>query len=317
MLGALIFVGISACQRQGAELTGSPSTDCRPIEHIAGTTCVPDQIERLVTLDAVSFENAIALGLKPIGTVDRQTSALYTADQLADVVDIGKSGEPNLESIVALKPDLILGLDYQQTLYEQTSQIAPTVLISFEHSGQWKETFEAYSQVLGREAVGQQVMADYRERSQAFQQRLDTLSPSPIQASIVRIYPDSINLYFRESFPGVVLQDAGLARPKFQDISAAAAQQRYQNPIQAAISLESLAQADGDVLFVWTSENTAEANETAQKKLKDLRNDPLWQSLKVVQADNVHFVPSYWIGSGPIAANAILDDLEKYLVEDV
>jgi iron complex transport system substrate-binding protein len=82
-----------------------------------------------------------------------------------------------------------------------------------------------------------------------------------------------------------------------------------------AISQEVLSQVDGDVLFVWTAENEAGANQEAQKKLEKLQSDPLWKTLNVVQKNKVYFVPSYWIGSGPIAANAILDDLFKYLVE--
>lgn len=322
LIGILTWTNLSACGRQNirqniGQGASNSATDCYWVDHAAGKTCVPNQIERLVTLDSTSFENAIALGLKPIGTVAFQGLDAYLSDQLADVTDIGKSGEPNLESILALKPDFILGLDYQQTLYEQVSQIAPTALLSFDHSGQWKEVFANYSQVLNREEIGEQVMDDYQQRSQTFQQQLaaQTSTNAPFQVSVVRIYPDTINLYFRESFPGVVLQDAGLARPDFQDITATEAQNRYQNPIQASISLEKLDAADGDAIFVWTSENTEEANQTAQQKLAALQSNPLWQTLKAVQSNHIYFVPSYWIGSGPIAANAILDDLFKHLIE--
>ncbi len=321
LLGTLIFGGLSACQRQSAEpISSRQATDCHWVDHAAGRTCVPDQIERLVALDSPSFEAAIALGLKPIGTVVSQGLDTYLADQLADVADIGQSGEPNIESIVALKPDFILGLDYQPSVYEQLSQIAPTVLLSFEHSGQWKEVFANYSQVLNQEIIGQQVMDDYQRRAQAFQQQLASQLPSdlasPLQVSVVRMYPDSINLYFRESFPGTVLDDAGLARPTEQDISAQEAKRRYQNPIQASVSLERLDYADGDAIFIWTAENTEEANQTAQKKLTELKADPLWQNLKAVQEERIYSVPSYWIGSGPLAANAILDDLFKYLIKE-
>jgi len=81
------------------------------------------------------------------------------------------------------------------------------------------------------------------------------------------------------------------------------------------ISQELLSQIDGDVLFVWTAENEAEANQAAQKKLEKLQTDPLWKTLNVVQKNQVYFVPNYWIGASPIAANAILDDLFKYLVK--
>ena len=313
VLGYLVVVVLAACQSQNSELTSSKS--CHWVEHMAGKTCVPDQIERLVTLDSPSFEYAIALGLKPVGTVDTQRLNSYLQDQLKGVVDVGQYGEPNLESVLALKPDLILGLDSNnQHLYSQAAQIAPTVLFRFEHSGLWKEVFLVYSQALKRESTEQQVMANYRQRLQEFKQRFEARS-APLQVSVVRIYPAKINLYFRDSFPGTVLQDAGLARPQTQDLSAAEAQRRYQNPIQASISLEALDQADGDAIFVWTSENTPEEKQTAQQKWEELQADPLWQQLNAVQNNRVYFVPSYWIGSGPLAANAILDDLFKYLIK--
>jgi iron complex transport system substrate-binding protein len=75
------------------------------------------------------------------------------------------------------------------------------------------------------------------------------------------------------------------------------------------------ADADGDVIFLWTGENSVEDNVRSQQQIDALQRDPLWQRLKAVQAGRVYRVPSYWIGNGPIAANAILDDLFKYLVE--
>ncbi|MEO0517526.1 MAG: iron-siderophore ABC transporter substrate-binding protein [Cyanobacteria bacterium P01_A01_bin.116] len=321
LLGLLLAGSFFACGHQKTELASrTQPSDCRQVEHAMGTTCAPKQIERLVTLDTVSFENAVALGLKPIATVDTQRLDSLFTGQLEGVVDIGESGEPNLERVLQLKPDFILGTgEYQQGLYNQASQIAPTAIATFEHSGLWKEVFTLTSQLLGREELGDQVMKDYQQRSQAFQQQLASqpqpTSSSPLQISIVRVYPDATNLYFKESFPGTVVQDAGLARPEPQNLTAKEARALYQNPIQASISAERLDYADGDAIFVWTSENTAEANQTAQEKLTELQARQLWQNLKAVQLDRVYFVPNYWIGNGPIAANAILDDLAKYLVE--
>lgn len=319
LLGACILAG---CHR-GAGLDDSQSltaTDCYWVSHAAGKTCVPNQVERLVALDAVSFENAIALGLEPIASADIEWLPNYRQEEFADVVDLGQSEQPNLERLLPLKPDMILGLSEQkQILYSQASQIAPTVLIEFEYSGQWKEVFQKYSQVLNRVDIGQQVMAVYDRRLQTFKQRFRQRSQpdnsSTFEVSVVRIYPSTINLYFRESFIGIVLQDAGLARPKSQDISALEAMQRYRNQIQAPISLERIDQADGDVIFVWTAENEATA-QTTQQKLEELQADPLWQRLKAVQNEQVYVVPKYWIGSGPVAANAVIDDLFRYLLED-
>lgn len=306
-----------ACQQRNDLNSNQVATDCHWVEHISGKTCVPNQIERLVTLDASSLENAIALDLEPIASADVGWVDSYFQNKSESMVDLGQSEQPNLERIVPLKPDLILGSDFPHNSYSQTSQIAPTVFFEYEYSGLWKEVFQKYAQVLNREETGQQVMDDYYLRLKNFKQRFEEeFGPdklSSLKISVVRVYPDSIYLYFRESFIGTILRDAGFARPKSQDISASEAYQRYKNQIQAPVSLEKISEADGDVIFVWTAEEEATAP-TAQKKLKELQANSLWQNLKAVQNDRVYVVPKYWIGSGPVAANAIVDDLFKYLL---
>ncbi|WAL61996.1 iron-siderophore ABC transporter substrate-binding protein [Thermocoleostomius sinensis] len=279
-----------------------------------GETCVPNQPQRVVVLDSITFEYVTALSIKPIGATLSDQFSAHLQKNFTDIINIGNAGEPSLEKILALQPDLIIGGDYYQTIYPQSTQIAPTLLYEFEHSGQWKEIFMNLAQMLKKTEIAEQVMNDYYQRLDEFKQQMgERLEQTDV--SVVRIYPDRINLYLKDSFCGTVLQDAGLPRPPDQDITASEAKTRFDNEIQVSISRELLHQADGDVMFVWTGENTADANLQAQKKLAELTADPLWQRLNVVQQNKIYQVPSYWIGSGPIAANAVIDDLFKYLVD--
>jgi iron complex transport system substrate-binding protein len=308
-----LFVTV-ACHRGGSLPVNYQSTNaaCRQMEHAAGITCVPDKFERLVTLDGASLENAIALGIKPLGAVISDFSS-YWQDQLTGVKNIGTSGEPSLESILALKPDLIVGFEYQKDIYPITSKISPTVLLKFRHSGTWKEAFTNVSVALGKKEVGQQVMADYYRRLAEFKQKMGN-KLSKLKVSVVRVYPDKINLYLLDSFCGIVLQDAGLSRPESQNFTASEAKKLFNNQIQVSIGNELLEKADGDVIFVWTYENNAKGNRTANYQLEQLQASPLWRNLKAVKENKVYVVPSYWIGSGMLAANAIVDDLFKYLI---
>ncbi|MGV2828126.1 ABC transporter substrate-binding protein [Myxosarcina sp. GI1(2024)] len=54
---------------------------------------------------------------------------------------VGHLDSPNLETIAALKPDLILGAKGwdSQNNYKLLSQIAPTVIAEVETSGEWKK----------------------------------------------------------------------------------------------------------------------------------------------------------------------------------
>jgi iron complex transport system substrate-binding protein len=163
-------------------------------------------------------------------------------------------------------------------------------------------------------------MHQYWQRLQKLQDSLKAVSSDqglsfPFKVSVVRIYPDTLSLYFRDSFCGIILQDAGLLRPDAQDISASEAKRWFSNEVQGSISLEQVEQADGDVMFVWTSEDSVAADQSAKKRLENLQTEPLWQQLNAIKRNRVYFVPEYWIGSGPIAANAVIDDLFKYLVK--
>ncbi|MBD6617809.1 iron-siderophore ABC transporter substrate-binding protein [Komarekiella sp. 'clone 1'] len=314
-LGIVIFFTLLlavACHHDGSIPVNYQSTNtaCRQVEHAAGIACIPEKFERLVTLD--DAENAIALGIKPIGAVISDFSS-YWQDKLIGVKNIGTIGEPNLESILALKPDLIAGSEYQRDIYPITSKIAPTVLFKFEHSGKWKEVFTNISVALGKKEVGKQVMENYYLRLQEFKQQMGN-KLSKFKVSVVRVYPNNINLYLLDSFCGTILQDAGLSRPKSQNFTASQAQKLFGNSIQMSIGNELIEKADGDIIFIWTAENNAKGNQTAQKKLEQLKLSPLWKNLKAVKENKVYLVPKYWIGNGILAANAIIDDLFKYLV---
>ncbi|WP_210404123.1 iron-siderophore ABC transporter substrate-binding protein [Chroococcidiopsis sp. TS-821] len=289
-------------------------TDCYIVQHIAGETCVPRQPKRVVALDSVTLEYLLSLGIRPIGAVSDNFAFSWRQD-VAGIINIGSTGEPSLEKILSLQPDLIVGLDFYQTIYPQSSQIAPTLLYEFEHSGKWKAVFLDFAQKLQKVDTAKQVMNDYHSRLEQFQQQMGERLKST-EVSVVRIYPDRIHLYLKDSFAGIILQDAGLSRPPAQAIAADEAQKGFGNPIQTSISRELFHQADGDVMFVWTGENTVEANQQAQQKLAQLKSDPLWQNLEVVQQNQIYQVPNYWIGSGPIAANLVIDDLFKYLVNE-
>jgi iron complex transport system substrate-binding protein len=314
----LAIVFVSACNRTISNSVQNPggnnAEDCVVVQHVGGETCVPLQPSRVVALDSISLEYLVALGMQPIGAVLSDQYAKPIQQNLEGITDIGTAGEPSLERILTLQPDLIVGGDYYQTIYTQSSQIAPTVLFGFEHSGQWKAAFMNLAKMLQKTAIAERVMEDYNARLNEFKQQMgNRLQQTDV--SVIRIYPEQINLYLKDSFCGTILQDAGLPRPEAQNLSATEAEQRFGNPIQVSIGKETLDQADGDVMFVWTGENTVEANQQAQQKLEEFKADPLWRQLNVVQNNQIYQVPSYWIGSGPIAANAVIDDLFKYLVD--
>jgi iron complex transport system substrate-binding protein len=289
------------------------STDCRVIRHARGETCVPNNPQRIVVLGGL--DDALSLGIKPIGSDGLNAEGIHLSGMLDGIEDVGGNDAPNLEKIFALKPDFIIGGDYVSANYGALSKIAPTVLIAFDYSGQWKDSFRQFAAALGKTAEAEQVMDNYYARTEDFKTQMEGRA-AELEVSIVRVYPTHVNLYLKDSFSGTVVADAGLSRPPSQDVTAAEAHALFGNQIQYTISREKLSDADGDAIFLWTYGYQDGIAQQAQTQKDKLMADPLWSTLTAVQNGQVHEVPPYWIGDGPIAANAILDDLFKYLVED-
>jgi iron complex transport system substrate-binding protein len=295
----------------GSEQATSP---CHLVSHAQGETCIPLEPERMVVLG--NLEYVLSLGIKPIGSDELSRPKVHLQDKVEGIEDVGGENIPSLERILALKPDLIMGGTYLERYYRTLTQIAPTVLLSFDHSGRWKNSLEQIATALHRTEQAEQVMADYRDRIAAFKQAMggeDRLKE--IQVSIVRVYPQGISLYLKDSFCGTIVADAGLSRPPSQNLNAAEARSLMNNPIQYAVSRERIPDADGDVIFLWTYGINNQISQEAESQKAALQADPLWSTLKAVQQGRVYEVPGYWSGGGPMAANAILDDLFKYLVE--
>ena len=273
-----------------------PSQLTRTVEHGMGKTKVPETPQRIVTVESFTTESLLAIDLFPIGTVTPRPS--YLEKRLQQAESIG-SPRPDLERVLALQPDLILGTTYREEIYSQASQIAPTVLFELESSADWKQVFASVGKAVNRSEAVEQVMKDYRNRLERFKEKMS--NPGDLEVSVVRVYPDHFDLYLSKTFAGTILEDAGLSRPLSQS----------SDDFIQSISKEQLQLADGDVIFVWTY---GEDSETVMEKLKA---DPLWLKLEAVQQGKVYQVNgNHWIGSGPIAANLVIDDLFRYLVEE-
>lgn len=317
----LIVCLVSACGNNSSPSSISSSQlqtpDCRVVEHAMGETCVPLNPQRVVTIDPFSLENVLAFGIQPVGVAvssDWLEDRDYLRDRLSDVEVIGDFNyQPSLEKILALKPDLILGLTKVEKNYSQLIQIAPTVLFDLESSGQWKDILMHNANSLGKTDVANHLMADYNARLNDFKTQMSVGAafpeknhPQQFEVSIIRIYPNIISIYTSDTFVGSIVEDVGLARPSTQNQPGQSG--------QLNISKESLQIADGDVIFLWSSES-GQIRQEVQTKIAKLKADPLWQRLNAVQQEQVYEVPSYWIGSSILSANAVIDDLFKYLVK--
>ncbi len=138
LLSILIFT--AACGSKNTENLNSMATNqvnaanaASPIiiNHGKGETKLDKPAVRVVALEWIYSEELIALGIQPVGNADNAEYSLWVTDEAAladNVTDVGLRWEPNLETIAALKPDLIISnTDNNDAIYTQLNDIAPTI----------------------------------------------------------------------------------------------------------------------------------------------------------------------------------------------
>ncbi|WP_157250035.1 ABC transporter substrate-binding protein [Nonomuraea typhae] len=297
-LAVLPVLAVAACGASTSAQGGGPT---RTVKHAMGETKVPETPKRVVVLDTDKLDTMVSLGLAPIGAAqatESQKWPAYLGDALKDTKPVGTLQQPNLEAIMALKPDLILGTKFRQAaFYDKLSKIAPTVFT--EKVGvTWKENFQLDAEALGKPAEAAKLMSDYETRAKTVGGRF-----SALKVSIVRFMPTEIRMYGPESFSGIVVGDAGIQRPAAQ-LLAAQEDKRF-----GKLSQENIAQADGDALFY------SAYGEVAATSQAQVTAGPLWKKLGAVTSGRAHAVDDevWMLGIGVKAANGILDDLDKYL----
>ncbi|MFC8256180.1 ABC transporter substrate-binding protein [Streptomyces sp. NPDC057291] len=273
----------------------------RTLTHAMGTTELKSAPKRVVVLDVGEFDNVVSLGVKPVGYAPSEGDAAipsYLKKDAGNPKNVGTINSLNLEAIAGLKPDLILGSQLRAAdKYDQLSKIAPTVF-SIRPGFTWKENYLLNAAALDKTAKAKSELDAYEKKATKLG---EDIGPDKPTISMVRYLPDRIRLYAKASFIGTILEDAGLPRPKNQQI----------NDLAAEISPEKIDEADADWIF------TGVYGDPKATKRDTARSNPLWKNLKAVKEGRAKDVPdeTWYLGLGVTAANLVLDDLRADLVK--
>jgi iron complex transport system substrate-binding protein len=303
-IAILVTVLILACSRHFDHFSVQlkPLENCRKIKHAMGEACVPIHPQRVITVNTSLFANSFVLGIRPIATAWDTTETLptYLQDKLEGVELIGESTTPNLEKILRLKPDLILGNPWSLDIYSLLSKIAPTVIPSRDLS--WQQELLELANIFNKEQIGEALIAHYWQRIRELQKALK-VRPQMIQVSVAGIFPEFAHGYGQKNHISNILRDIGLQRPSAQ----------MKDTIYAPeyLSEEQISELDGDVMFFLTRGGKS----GEERVLKQIAQRLLWQKLKVIRNNRAYLVSYDWHLGDFLSINTIVDDLYRYLID--
>ncbi|OZF26167.1 Fe2+-enterobactin ABC transporter substrate-binding protein [Rhodococcus sp. 14-2483-1-2] len=207
----------------GASSTASAdSTWPRTVDTEQGPVQIPAQPERIVSTAVTLTGSLLAVGA-PVVASGATSPNSEVADEQGFFTQWGEvadergveplpSGDLDVENVIAYDPDLIVvsktGADSAAELYDQLSQIAPTIVLDYGN-----KTWQDVTTIMG-EATGHENNAlatiDSFERTVADAKKTMTLPPQPTTA-LVYNGPDGANVWTAESAQGKLLTELGFS----------------------------------------------------------------------------------------------------------
>lgn len=178
---------------------------------IGAAGAVPGVPQRIAMLDWGLTELILALGVTPqaVSAPDWYRKLIGTPELPSSVVDIGLLFQPNLETLYALKPGLIVITPGHGLLKPQLEQIAPTLTLPTGTLAAWKNSLARLATVLHRETQAHAVLALFEQATrQAREAAAGYTRPLFLATPVDALH---IKLYGKGSLPGDVLAGCGIA----------------------------------------------------------------------------------------------------------
>lgn len=303
VLAASLVLALSSCGADTSEGASANEDFNVTVKHAMGTTEIKGKPQRIVALDSSYADTTLLLEKELVGITTYRSYSTDLPDYLGDapdeyadeVVSVGELETPSLEKIAALKPDLIVSAKIRhEALYPQLSKIAPTIM-SETTGATFKENVELLAKAVGEQELAAAKLAEYEKAAAEVGAAINQKAGNPT-ISVTRFLDGPTRLYLKDTYSGIVLEDAGLARPKAQDTTGFALE----------ISEENIKQADADKIFVATYDD--EEGLAAKTKAAFERN-PLWKPLapKATEVNDATWMTAVSLQG----AWYILDDLAK------
>ncbi|MBO1582834.1 iron-hydroxamate ABC transporter substrate-binding protein [Bacillus sp. XF8] len=280
----VLSVGLAACnsadkssgeQKQESKATETKKDEKQKITYLGKEYTVPAKVSKIVTASLESMEDAAVLGIKPVGaiTVGGKLPG-YLAKDLEGAKSIGEKMQPNFETLLQLKPDVITSSSkFPPEAAEKFTKVAPTFPVSH-ISTNWEDNLKLMGELSGKKDKAEKIIKDYKnDAAKAKEEIGDKLKDKKVlvvrlRASNLYLYPEGV--YFNP----VIYKDLGLTVP--EQIKTVKAQE--------AISLEKLAEINPDYVFL---QFEASENKDKPQVLEELQSNPIWQSMAAAKNKKV------------------------------
>ncbi|WP_411346994.1 ABC transporter substrate-binding protein [Paenibacillus sp. WLX2291] len=307
---SLIFV-LSACNNMNTNSSTTSSSsdtaqseDMRSIQTEKGNVDIPAHPKRIVDL-AYTTEQLLIMGYTPImsSTGLNGKAPTYLNGKLDDVTFISPQ-TVKIEDIIAAKPDLIISNSRTEKLYDQLSQIAPTIYLKNDLYS-WKEQFHELGGFLGKEKEVTTWFDQYMKKAKIIGDKIKAKFPGETFTLYVTNATE-YRIYGRSLLGDVLFTDMGLPAAEGVPLN------KPDSTVEV-VSLDTIYGLQPDHIFVGYYAYEANTDEVVASRFKDFISNPLFTRLKAVKEKKLYsIIGEEWHESEyPLGKEKVLEVIQQ------
>lgn len=260
--------------------------------------------EKVVALEWNTAENLVALGVMPAGVADVAGYTAWVQSEPLDegVTDVGMRGEPSVDAIAGLAPDLVVTTtDLPETVIAQVEEFAPVLVVRGADAsnpiGQMESNLERIATATGTEEAGEALLDGFHAKIDEGRAAIEEAglagTPFMMSDSWASGGQVSIRPFTEGALLTAVTEELGLENAWTGEGDA--------DYGLGSTDVEGLTGL-GDLQFLYITNGEADAYAV------DLADNAVWKSLPFVQSGNVHRLPDgIWMFGGPSSMNDYID----------
>lgn len=273
------------------------------VEHELGKTTVKKNPEKVVAFDFGSLDTLDKLGID-VAAVPQQNIPSYLEKYASDDYEnVGGLKEPDFEKLSEVDPDLIIISGRQADLYDQLSELAPTIYLGVDTTD-YMASFEKNAGVIGeiftKEKEVQAELDTIKDKASATAKKAEEANKSGL---IILANDDKISAYGPSSRFGLIHDVLGVTAID-EDIEASTHGMN--------VSFEYVTEKDPDLLYVIERGAVVDGESSAEVIVEN----KLMEKTKAYQNDNIIYLdPEYWYlsGGGLESVTKMIDEIDESL----
>ena len=304
-LACVTSVMLMGCGKTGNVAENVAKEDTMVVTDVRGEVEIPSNPKRIVDLSGSSDILSI-LGYDVVGTAnsdgyDYTKFPSYLEDTLAGAEILGYSMQDtmDIEAVMNLNPDLIVISTVQEKMYDQLSEIAPTVMIQLEALN-WKDDVRNLAKVFGKEDVAEAWLTNYETKAKEAGDKIKAEYGEDTTYLSILEGQGSFYVFDSAGFGDVLYNDMQLAKP-----AGMPEQSNMQLPV---VNYEGLATIKADYIFTMAKE----------EQVAQIENNSIWKSLPAVKEGHAIMLgasPYFNQGYSCIGREKLVDEIGDMLNE--